>query len=396
MKLDKKFIYYFLALDLHWAIFVEMAKGLSIIFFGYEFSGITIINKLVLMMLLGIFTLLILKRKRGVPVIVVSLGWCCLCILTLVLTPKVSIILPKSMFYSITQVIIFIFLFSEVDDPSRLEKHCIPYIYIGVIYSIIQWLVFNFTGQYSMQYSYGIIIPALLSLLISIDKKRFHFITFFGFFFLVNLRCGSRGSLVCYGIALIFIFVIFSKTKGRILFLLSIIPLGGILFLNMQNIFTWLSQYFTESRTIQLFAEGKFLYLSSRDKYYSYILETFLKEPLSVKGIYSDRIYLGDFFGRTDVASIFGSYSHNFFLEILFQFGIWGIPILLMCILVLFHSIKKIKRCENASMKRMYIVFCSYCIGQLLFSSSYLTATSFGAFVGMSSTVYLYKRNSYE
>ena len=143
------------------------------------------------------------------------------------------------------------------------------------------------------------------------------------------------------------------------------------------------SKFEGNSRTLELLIDGNFFYLSGRDNYYCFILNKFTSNIWKIRGIYSDRIYLGDYFNRSDINAIFGSYSHNFFLEVLFQFGLWGIPLIIICCLCVVRSTQRVKETGDISLKIIYSISASYCIGQLLFSNSYLTAMSFGIFAGV-------------
>lgn len=391
MNLNRKFIYSFCALYLNWSIFVEILRDLSIILLGYEHEGIIFFNKIVSILYLLIIILLMLIRKKGTIAVIICQGWLCLCILTLILIPAFEIIFTKAVFYSFSQVIAVIYLLLEIDEMDELVKILEKYIFIGILYSVIHWRVFDITGQYSMAYSHSSMIPALLSFLLLFEKKKILYFVYSGFFLIVNIRCGSRGSLLCYGVAVIFYFLIFGQSGKKLFYIFSGIPVCFLFLLNMKKIFLFISKYMKGSRTIELFAEGKFFYLSSRDKYYHFVIEEVIKSPLRIRGIYSDRIYLGEFLGCTEVNSIFGTYSHNFILEILFQFGIWGGIILLLCAFFLQKSVHEVKTRNDSALKTIYIIFASYCIGQLLFSGSYLTAVSFGALAGVISSMNINK-----
>ena len=206
-----------------------------------------------------------------------------------------------------------------------------------------------------------------------------------------NLICGSRGSFICIILSLIFAYVFLDSLKKKLKTFLLII-LGGLfiicLFPKILNIF---SLIFPNVRTINLILQGQYFYLSGRGQYYHYILQKFFEAPFVFHGLYSDRIYLGKFFGRSDVDMIWGSYSHNFVLEVLFQFGIGGLIILLFIFIVIAHSIYLVKKRKDKYLQIIYSICASYCLGQLLVSGSYLTATSFGAYLGLLLSIYTNK-----
>lgn len=383
MKLKKDDIYLFSALYLNWGMIYGIISGISIILFEQEKEWLVLFNKGILILFLTVAFLLILKRRRGFIAIMAGCVWGGLFCLTLLITPEIFKLFRKTIFYTMYDVIIPIFLVSELEDYDKLEKSFIPFIYIGIIYSVIQWKVFAITKQYSMEYSYLTIMVAILSLILGIYKKKKRFLIIAACLFSINLVCGSRGSLICYMIAIIFIFVIFvdfRKSITRVTLMTVSIPFA---FNILPSVMSWLSVYFPKSRAISLLAEGKFFYLAGREKYYSFVLEQIRNAPMKIRGIYSDRIYIGEYFHRTDPAEIYGSYSHNFFLEILFQFGMWGILLLIGYGIAVIYTIRKVKKDGSISMKTMYIVFASYAMGQLLFSGSYLTSMAFGIFTGL-------------
>lgn len=382
MKLKRDDVYLFSAVYLNWGMIYGIISGISIILFKQVEAWLVLFNKGVLISFLGVAFFLVLKRKRGFIVLIIGSVWGGLSCLTLLITPEFFKLFPKTIFYTMYNVIIPIFLISDLEDYDKLERSFIPFIYIGIIYSVIQWKVFTITGLYSMDYSYHTIMVAILSLVLGIYKKKISFLIIAAGFFGVNLLCGSRGSLVCYMIAIIFVFVIFVDFWKRVMGLTLIVSSIVCIFNFWQRIMSWLSAYFIKSRTISLLAEGNFFYASGREKYYSFVLKQIRNAPMKIRGIYSDRIYIGKYFHRTDLAEIFGSYSHNFFLEILFQFGLWGILLLICYGIVVIYSIYKVKKYGSMSMKIMYIMFASYAIGQLLISGSYLTSMSFGIFTG--------------
>lgn len=391
MKNEKNLLIYILAFYINWGMISEIIKYIFLWIFE---SNAYFINYTIYLFLLFIVFIFIAKKNIfGLKYLVILIfAWILMCGITILITPACLIIMPKSIIYSITNVLITIFLLLQVDNISKLEKALIPYIYLGLIYCIFQWLEYNNDGQYSMPFSYSIMIPALLSLTQFFSKKKWRYFIFFIFFAVVNLRIGSRGSFICIGILFLFIFIFFGNIKKIIFTLSLLLPVGILIFVNYQKIFVWLKDVFPDSRTIELFASRNFLYLAGREKHYTFVINNIMQSPLQIRGFFSDRVYLADYFNISDVTEIMGSYVHNFFLEVLFQFGIWGIPILLMLIYVVFKSIHIVKESENISLKNLYIVFASFCMGQLLFSSSYLTALSFGTYIGIIMLIHLRKR----
>ena len=397
MKYIEKYISRILAFALNMSMLYEMGKNILILL-GYSeesraFSYITDINKVVHVLFL-VLTLMILLRSKKIHIaLIISLFWISLDLFSLIITPGISIIFFKSAFYTIRNVIVLIFYFVEIDNYKKLETELIPYIYIAVLYSLTQIGVYKVTNLYSMQYSYASIISGMLCILLAVNTRKIRYFLMGIVFVSVNFMCGSRGALLCYFISAILYILIFLNQKQRWIIMSVFITICVLVLLNIQNIFSWLNQLIPGSRTIQLFADGNALYLSSRNKYYAFVIETLLAMPLKINGLYSDRYYIGNYFSRESSTDIFGSYAHNFFLEVLFQFGIWGIPFLIFIIFSICYSIRIIRKSQDKALMTLFIVFTSYCIGQLMFSSSYLTEVSFGCLAGIMLSVHLKRKN---
>ena len=78
-------------------------------------------------------------------------------------------------------------------------------------------------------------------------------------------------------------------------------------------------------------------------------------------------------------------------LEILFQFGVWGLFILLSLGIVFIIGWRNTNLKKIRAFKNFFIVIVSYAVGQLMFSSSYLNAQSFGAVAGLVIAMFLNK-----
>ena len=387
----------FLAFYINWKIILGILRGIFISLLGIEERYFTYLNIIVsLILCLGAIKISF-KNKNKLRNFAIPVGFILafLCILTLLITPGVLKIFLKSLFFTISQVIIIILIFLYIDDMDQFLKANIPYIPLSIFYAIVQWVVQNKVGaySYSMEFSYWTIVPALLVFVLILQKYQLKYCIYFLILFLINLKVGSRGSLICYMIAFIFVVFIFQNIKHIITRLCIFIPCVVILLLNLKNIFEKIAIFFPGSRTIQLFADGQFFYLSGREKHYHFIMNSIFEKPMEFRGLYSDRIYLSKYFNIIDPSDIYGVYSHNFFLEIIFQFGILiGVGILLAIIFMIIKTIHIVNISNNNALKNLYIVFASYAIGQLLFSSSYLISISFGMYMGI--IVWIYKNKN--
>ncbi len=84
-------------------------------------------------------------------------------------------------------------------------------------------------------------------------------------------------------------------------------------------------------------------------------------------------------------SEIFGSYAHNIFVELGFQFGIIGIFLCLILIIFFIRAFIKTYKMKHTypELCMFFLMVSSFSIGQLLFSDSYLTTLSFGLLCGI-------------
>lgn len=386
---------YFIAFCIHCGLVNDLFVNISILLLGY-LSPIIALSFNVLQVMLIMMTCLYILNRRWINKKVVCMFciWVLMFIISCIFNTGMGLIAFKLIHYYIYNIFLTILLFSQISSVGGLEQKFKFYIYVAVVYSALQYFVFIKNGEYSMNYSYNVMIPALLSLCMVINHQKKYFLFPLAYLFIINLICGSRGSIICYGIAIMLI--IYMKKKGKIIFTMLFLIMIVCLYY-FKQIFIVLSEFFPMSRTIKLFAEGDVFYLSGRNVYYEYIIKMIYKDSWKMHGIYSDRLFLAEYFHRIEPNEIFGSYAHNFFLEVLFQFGFIGIPVIVASIGILVYTGYRVKKKEHSLVvKDLFIVSFAYCIGQLMVSSSYLIAPSFGLLVGELFVIYSKKRKQNE
>ena len=282
--------------------------------------------------------------------------------------------------YSYGYVLLTACLIARIKDPSALIRAMKPFIPVSLLYAVVQLLVFRKTGLYSMPFSYATVPSAILCLLFWKKEKKYLFL--FLLIALVDLICGSRGCFLCFLLAVLLSELMQGKKGFRILWL-ALLALAFLLVLvNISAIAGLALKLFPGSRTVQILASGEF-HLSGREAYYTNLLNIMRESGFAPHGLYSDRFVMATYHARYSMEEIFGSYAHNFLIEVLFQFGWIGFPLLILFFISLFVSYGRVRRCGDAGMIRVWIIAVSYSMGQLLVSSSYLTAISFGMLLGV-------------
>jgi hypothetical protein len=176
---------------------------------------------------------------------------------------------------------------------------------------------------------------------------------------------GSRGPLFA---ALLYSFILFFiDRKSR----LNILLISSLVVFIVVVLNSFISDLLTfsdvSSRTLNLILEGDISNDSNRFGIYSLIWNGILESPVWGHGIYGDRIILG------------GDYSHNFFLEFIYNFGIYFGFLLIFIFSYIFGNL--FSKSNTESRKLLMLFFC-YCFIPLLFSRSYLNDPNFGILIG--------------
>ncbi|WP_313346635.1 O-antigen ligase family protein [Sedimentibacter sp.] len=242
----------------------------------------------------------------------------------------------------------------------------------GIIIAVMVFLGKASVGSYSMTLSYYILIPAVIYLDQLMDKFTLKYFFSFLILVIIILTLGARGPILC---AIIFIVLKFFKKKKilnrkNIFQYTLIVALITILLINYRNILISLNGFLIEkginSRSIHLFLESG-VHLSGRENIYYSILSAIYTNPILGLGLAGDRV-------------ITGSYSHNIFLELLLDFGVF---VGLILIFILFLLIIRALMIKDNEKYDMIIIWFSLGFVHLFISSSYLVDIKFWIFLGL-------------
>lgn len=269
---------------------------------------------------------------------------------------------------------------SIVDFLECLKK----YIWLSSIYSIYAILYFQIIYKYSMSFSYQIALPTIMAMLFLLKNRKYQYIPCIMINIFALLYCGSRGVFLCLVIAVLIYALKFCNSK-KFVYITVGLTIIGLLYVGFGDVICpIIKNRFMYSRTYILLSQGRLFSFSTRIPYYSNVLSAFKESPFSIHGFYADRVLLYNTMSpeQTLNASVYGMYVHNFFLEILYQFGIWAVIILVLLIVNSFKAFRYSIKSEISSFILLYIIFLSYAAGQLLVSSSYLSSPSFAIFIG--------------
>lgn len=216
-------------------------------------------------------------------------------------------------------------------------------------------------SNYSMSISFSLLLPTLV---LYSHKNKISVIASV-FLFLLIVALGSRSAAIAI-VVYVTIDMLFFNRKYFIP-----VVLVASLFVGYMGFFTnTLERYDITSRTIYLMEseEGLIGHLSNRDEVYKICLNKLNDNPVLGVGLYGDRLFLH------------GSTSHNFFIEVLLDFGyILGTIVILA---LLFYYMKTFMYAD----KRERVYFLRYFIATmipLMVSGSYLKDYNLGVSLGI-------------
>lgn len=225
---------------------------------------------------------------------------------------------------------------------------------------------------YSMGFSYSSILFFLILFDNFINTRKITPLLFSLPIVSVILFHGSRGALTCIllyiAISLYRLFFFQKKKKQSIALFLTF----GTLFLLKDTIISlmldlaWRMGIY--SRTLMSLASGTFTSSSGRDVIYKQVMDSFLQDPFKIRGINADY-------------ALTGIYSHNFLLELLYQFGFFIGIILIFTILG--SIMVSVHRKDNSYKTRILLLAISVWFPYLMISSTIWVTPYFWVFLGI-------------
>lgn len=261
----------------------------------------------------------------------------------------------------------------------------------GTAIGVLVFMGRSSIGEYSMALSYYMLLPTIIYLDELLDKLALKQIVITFISLIVILALGSRGAIMC-----IIIFVALKLIRPnskmsykRIFFYIIIVCTAVFTSLYLNNIIEFIYNFFIKfgirSRTLELFLIDA-TELSGRDHIYLNVIDGILSNPFIGIGIGGDRRVNGG--GE-------GLYAHNFFLEVISNFGIFLGSILLI---TLVFMIIKILFVKDKGKYNIVIIWLSLGFIPLMVSGSYLIDFNFWIFLGIVTSHFIrpYYRNKSE
>lgn len=244
----------------------------------------------------------------------------------------------------------------------------------------------SFSTEYSQYFGYEALTSAVLSLCFIFSRfNLLHIFNFIAscFFILIS---GSRGPILCIGLAGILCVIQLSKQRGIKKYLIfgALASVSAYLYFEYKNIALKLYSLFQKigaSTRILRWILSITKMGNGRDSVAKVSLQKIQNDPFNIMGAFSDRIYIkhATFEGVRSATSV-GMYPHNIFLEWLLQFGVvfGGILIILLLASLIIGFISQ----KSTMRSVMFCLLCSIGLFPLFVSGSYISWSSFFVLIG--------------
>lgn len=284
---------------------------------------------------------------------------------TFIFSPQNEQFLLKEIFYLLCINVPCFLCIVTIDNMLILKKTMLyisyPILLLGVLYFIFLINGVISLNQYDMAFGYYLLIPAVVFL----NQNRMVYTFMFILTCILILLVGSRGALLAALLYSLFLLLIDRKSRTLIVVISVAVIICGVITLMIIPDFINISDM--SYRTLNMIREGGIVEDSNRFSIYSAVWENILESPVRGHGIYGDRVILD------------GAYSHNFFLEFFYDFGLYAGSFLFLIIsYIFFRSYLSL----NTDGRKLLIMFFCYCFVPLMYSKSYLNDPGFGILLG--------------
>ena len=281
----------------------------------------------------------------------------------------------------LSHIVIPSIMIQEVTEPEKMLRALEKYIGICTITCVMQFFTPVMAGNAYYSFSYLTFLPSAICFAYVLRGKSSKYIIPLIITMVTNLIYGGRGFFLCIAVfAFLYSFVYLKKDKAVMTFAIFFLIIVLLISLFGRWIATAITGIGISSRTLS-FLTGE-ISDGSRLRIWRSLLSEFIKNPLKIRGLLSDREYLANVYHHYTNVAIAGWYSHNFVIEILFELGIAGLGVLLIVAKHFVYVIKKLKSENDDDGLILFIIIASLFLGKMSISSSYLIDLSTGIFMG--------------
>lgn len=288
------------------------------------------------------------------------------------------------------------YFMKEIQDHEAAIKILNKFIPLSIIYAIIYMWDYDAGGYlYNMSMSYSLVLPAILSMFIFIDRKNIIYLSATGAMLTVIMILGSRGPLLCFAVSTgVYMFIIKKYNFKNLVSYTAVVLTMTIIIAGFgDTIINYLLELYPSSRTINMFINNSALSDTGRNPIMQASLNQIIDFPLNMLGIFGDRILLSR--ALNDETSL-GLHPHNLFLELFLQFGViiaCGIIVFLLYLMLV--GTRYAYKCMDNGFIKFYCLFFSLGFIQLFFSGSYLINPNFWILIALILSIETKKRQKF-
>ena len=341
------------------------------------------------LVIIGAFSFLRLRNK-GLACWLFLLAFSALLLVSFLSYPEIRSVMFTSWYDLVYNPIYKIFFFcvpaliyaSDIKDYKKLYSIIIKFARVTVIIGVFAYafvvLYKNGTMQY-MVFSYFLITAVCACFENFIQKHNVLDLLLAIVGSASMILCGARGAIVSLVAFLALRFFVFYPTKNRktkVILLSILIAIIVAFFLFGKPLLVFfagiLEHFGVDSRLISTLADGSFLDGSGRDELLNIVMRAWRDHPFGY-GLYGDRYVTGVYGWGSN------TYAHNLVLELLCDFGLFGIFILAFGV---FFFLRAMIGNRDKMFDALIWIMLPYGLFQLFFSSSFLENVMFYAIVG--------------
>ncbi len=362
------------AIFIYATMIVDLFRKVNILWVGLPNSSVMVFRNVIYVLLFVYIMRHAVARKRTWGLFWLSTSFVALLSLSYILNPEIQPLMADAVFIFFARLMPAYYIMRYTVEWHLILDEIARLRWIALAYALVV-LIYPETASNYLPLAYNLMIPTAVILHRAISKKKSGDFALAGLFLSVMLVYGARGPIVCILCSML-IYVIVSyrhwASAKKVFLLLSGVLLLTILFLSFPTLIELLYEAFPDSRTVGLLNSRRFFSMSNRDSYYEFGLREVAQTPFRIQGLFGDRLTFADAFSQQLSP---GMYAHNFFVEILLQFGaiIGGLIIILVMVVMTTSTIRVFSTANNEA-KGAYAIFFGAPVVYSMISGSYLSS----------------------
>ena len=278
-----------------------------------------------------------------------------------------------------------LFIVGCVRDFSSLYKYLLIIMQIMPYFHILAFLLLD-NGQldedesYSQSMSYSYLFPAIVLLSDVLSRFSLKSLIPCVICIFMMIAYGARGPLASLFLFAVLYWFVMSKSIGwrkMVIPILLLVALAAYVFMHFEDVIAYLAELMTSMnssvRVLNMVMDESLTEDEARGMFATVCLNRVFDNPFLGTLPINDRVFLWNIFhSEKGVASM---YPHNFFVEILTQFGLFlGLVLIFIFLRVIY---KCLKNPINVDSKKVLLVFIGAYFFPLLFSGSYISSKGF-------------------